>query len=150
MLNPKSKLNKQKLINFTLDIRKLHQLTNHPPHIVNERGEVSPSAFIPFCQLGQSMKVMEHESKYPFTVPICKSFRPKIFYDQFCYEVDVNKYLEQSVKRRKDKNRRRAKRRVRRVGLSLLIDNNENRQYKKREIIFGKQDSDLEDGIGKR
>ena len=88
------------MINFTLDIRLLHQLTNHPPHFVNDRGEVSPSAFIPFCQLGQSMKIMEHESKYQLTVPICKSFRPKIFYDQLCYEVDVNKYLEESTNKR--------------------------------------------------
>ena len=140
------------MLNFTLDIRLLHQLTNHPPHFVNERGEVSPSALIPFCELGESMKIMEHESKYPFTVPICKSFRPKIFYDQLCYEVDVNKYLKRSVNRRKINHRRgrdRQDRFRRRVGLSLLIDTNENRQYKKREIIYAKQDRDREDGIGK-
>ena len=117
----------------------LHQLTNHPPHFVNERGEVSPSAFIPFCELGQSMKIMEHEKKYPFSIPTCKSFTPKIFYDQLCYEVDVNKYLEQSVNKRNDV----------RIGLSLLIDTNENRQFKKREIIYAKPDADWEDGIGK-
>ena len=112
----------------------LHQLTNHPPHIVNERGEDSPSAFIPFCELGQNMTIMEHgsSSTYSFNLPICKSFTPKIFYDQLCYEVDVNKYLQQS-RNRKD---------AVRIGLSLLIDTNENRQFTKRKIINGKGDKD--------
>ena len=125
------------MINFTLDIRLLHQLTNHPPHFVNERGEVSPSALIPFCELGQSMKIMEHGKQDPFSIPICKSFTPKIFYDQLCYEVDVNKYLKQSKNRRNDV----------KIGLSLLLDTNENRQYKKREIIYAK--GDTEEDIGK-
>ena len=72
----------------------LHQLTNHPPHIVTESGDESPSALIPFCELGQNMQIMKHGSRYPLTLPICKSFTPKIFYDQLCYEVDVNKYLD--------------------------------------------------------
>ena len=81
---------------------------------------------------------MEHgsSSTYSFNLPICKSFTPKIFYDQLCYEVDVNKYLEQSVNKRNDV----------RVGLSLLIDTNENRQYKKREIIYATRD---EEDLGK-
>ena len=90
---------------------------------------------------------MEHGKKYPFGIPICKSFRPKIFYGQLCYEVDVNKYLEQKGNRRKHNHR--VMRRVRRLGLSLLIDTNENRQFKKREIIYAKPDTDWEDGIGK-
>ena len=81
---------------------------------------------------------MEHGSKYPFTVPICKSFTPKIFYDQLCYEVDVNKYLKQSVNKRNDV----------RIGLSLLLDTNENRQYKKRKIIYAKGDAEEDIGNG--
>ena len=96
-----------------------------------------PSAFIPFCELGESMTIMEHENRYPFDFPICKSFRPKIFYDQLCYEVDVNKYLEESPNKRNDV----------RIGLSLLLDTNVNRQFKKREIIHAK--GDKEDDIGK-
>lgn len=79
---------------------------------------------------------MKHGSRYPFSFPICKSFTPKIFYDQLCYEVDVNKYLDQSQNKKDDV----------RIGLSFLIDNNENKQFKKREIIFAK--GDMEDGIG--
>ena len=80
--------------------------------------------------------MMEHGIRHPFSFPICKSFTPKIFYDQLCYEVDVNKYLDQSLNKKDDV----------RIGLSLLIDTNENKQLKKREIIFSK--GDMEDGIG--
>ena len=80
---------------------------------------------------------MKHGSRYPFTIPICKSFRPKIFYDQLCYEVDVNKYLEQSENRRNDV----------KIGLSFLIDTNKNRQYKKREIIYANGDTEEDIGI---
>ena len=80
---------------------------------------------------------MKHGSRYPLTLPICKSFTPKIFYDQLCYEVDVNKYLEESTN---NKN-------VVRIGLSLLLDTNVNKQYKKRAIVHAKRDK--EDDIGK-
>ena len=115
----------------------LHELTNHPPHIVNERGEDSPSALIPFCELGQNMTIMRHGIKNSFSFPICKSFTPKIFYDQLCYEVDLNKYLKQSLNKRGDV----------RIGLSLLIDTNENRQYKKKKILYA--EGNKEEDIGK-
>ena len=80
------------------------------------------------------MTIMEHgsSSTYSLNLPICKSFTPKIFYDQLCYEVDVNKYLQQS-QNRKD---------AVRIGLSLLIDTNENRQLTKYKIINAKGDKD--------
>ena len=120
-----------------LDIRLLHQLTSHPPHILNEVGEISPSAFIPFCEIGQNMTIMEHQKKDPFIMPVCNSFTPKIIYNQLCYEVDINKYLEKSLNKRDDK----------RIGLSLLIDTNENRQHSKYKTINAKGDG-FED-IGK-
>ena len=120
-----------------LDIRLLHQLTSHPPHILNQAGETSPSAFIPFCELGQNMTIMEHQKKDPFIMPVCNSFTPKIIYNQLCYEVDINKYLEKSLNKRDDM----------RIGLSILIDTNENRQHSKYKTINAKGDG-FED-IGK-
>ena len=80
---------------------------------------------------------MEHGIKNSFSFPICKSFTPKIFYDQLCYEVDLNKYLKQSLNKRGDV----------RIGLSLIIDTNENRQYKKNKIIYA--EGNKEEDIGK-
>ena len=52
-----------------------------------------------------------------FSFPICKSFRAKVFKDQLCYELNPNEYinhgnLQESL----------------RVGLTLVIDNNEDRE----------------------
>ena len=70
-------------------------------------------------------------------MPVCNSFTPKIIYNQLCYEVDINKYLEKSLNKRDDM----------RIGLSLLIDTNENRQHSKYKTINAKGDG-FED-IGK-
>ena len=48
-------------------------------------------------------------------VPVCNSFKPKVFMDQLCYEVDPNKYMNSLSARKK-------------LNLILLIDFNEDRQ----------------------
>ena len=94
----------------------LHRITNHPIHIFDEEGNTSPSAFIPFCQFGRNISLMGAESEL-FSMPVCSSFRPKLFYDQLCYEVDVNRF--QDVYNEEDLQ----------LGLSILVDTNFNRQY---------------------
>ena len=52
-----------------------------------------------------------------FDVPVCNSFRPKIFNDQLCYELDLKKFsinenIEMELK----------------LGFNFLMDYNEDRQ----------------------
>ena len=54
-----------------------------------------------------------------FKMPVCNSFRPKIFYNQLCYEVDVNQLIERDYFSANEL----------RLGLSILVDTNYNRQY---------------------
>ena len=68
---------------------KLHKITNYPVHIYDENGDLSPSAFIPYCQFGREMHAMTIHTDL-LQMPVCNSFKAKIFYDQLCYEVDVN------------------------------------------------------------
>ena len=93
----------------------------HPVHFMTEEGNLSPSAFIPFCEFGGNMSAMSITVK-EFQVPICNSFKAKIFNDQLCYEVDLNKFSN------KDNIESELK-----TGLILLMDFNEDRQvtYKK-------------------
>ena len=60
-------------------------------HIIDEDGELSPTALIPFCEFGGNMSVMGVKIDQ-FDVPVCNSFRPKIIKDQLCYTVDPNEY----------------------------------------------------------
>ena len=69
----------------------LQKLITHPIHIIDQDGELSPTALIPFCEFGGNMSVMGVKIDQ-FDVPVCNSFRPKIVRDQLCYTVDPNKY----------------------------------------------------------
>ena len=101
-------------------MNKLHTITNHPVHIFDDNGNPSPSAFIPFCQFGKSKNVSAMGMKTDlFSVPVCNSFKAKIFYNQLCYEVDVNNVLRDDPFTWKELN----------LGLSLLVDTNFNRHY---------------------
>ena len=88
-------------------------------------GDISASSFIPFCSFGNDMKIMGKEIN-GFTSPVCDSFEAKIRNDQFCYEVDLDKYKD------KDKIKEQLK-----SGLVLLLDYNLERQseeYNQKEV----------------
>ena len=91
-------------------------VTNHPVHIVNKTGGLSPSAFIPFCAFGGDMKVMGTKVE-GFNISVCNSFEEKILNDQLCYEVDLEKFKDKQNINEQLEN-----------GLILILDYNEDRQ----------------------
>ena len=92
------------------------KLSNHPVHILDKDGKISPSSFIPFCSFGNDMKSMGREMN-GFNNPICDSFEAKIRNDQLCYEVDLEKYKDTNKIKEQLKS-----------GLVLLLDYNLERQ----------------------
>ena len=87
-------------------------------HIMDHNGNISPSAFIPFCMFGGNASAMGVKIGQ-FKSPVCNSFRPKIFNDQLCYEVDVTRFTGKTDFERK---RQLAE------GLIMILDNNEDLQ----------------------
>ena len=69
-------------------------VNNHPVHIIDNDGKMSPSSFIPFCTFGNKMLEMGRNFSQ-FNQPVCSSFQRKIFKDQLCYSVDVTEVLEE-------------------------------------------------------
>ena len=63
-----------------------------------------------------------------FKVPVCNSFKAKILNDQLCYEVDIKNFTTKISK--KDL----------KVGLTFLLDYNEDRQIKLRQDITNQED----------
>ena len=55
-------------------------------HILDENKKLSPSSFIPFCEFGGNMSALGVKIEQ-FKVPVCNSFKPKIFKNQLCYEI---------------------------------------------------------------
>ena len=60
-----------------------------------------------------------------FKIPVCNSFKAKRFYTQLCYEVDIHEIFEGESFTAKEL----------KLGLSLLVDTNFNRQYTLKERI---------------
>ena len=91
---------------------------------------MEPSAFIPFCEFGGNMSAMSI-NREPFKVPICNSFRDKILNDKLCYEVDINKKFDQKIIKEGLK-----------VGLTFLLDHNEDRQvqFEEDKVVESKSD----------
>ena len=103
--------------NIILDERLLQKVSNHPVHILNSDGDFSPSAFIPFCVFGNNEigeKIDDLE------VPVCNIFVAKNWNDQVCYELDLNLLKDEVDISYQLK-----------YGLLLIIDINEERQFKK-------------------
>ena len=91
-------------------------LMNHPVHFDMD-GQMSPSAFIPFCDFGGNMEKMGVKINQ-FDVPVCNSFQARILNDQLCYEVDLEKFrnntnIEHELK----------------LGFVFVMDYNEDRQF---------------------
>ena len=116
-----------------LDLKDLHRVSNHPVHIVDEDGKLSPSSFIPFCEFGGNMSAMGVKIDQ-IDVPVCNSFKAKVLNDQLCYEVDPNLYIDRNDPKKDLK-----------LGLVLALDFNEDRQTAERGEL--ELEEDIEDGM---
>ena len=94
-------------------------VNNHPVHIFDKNGFLSPTAFIPFCSFGGNMKSMGRRSEL-YDVPVCNSFKSKIRNNQLCYEIDLEDYKDTNNIEKQLKE-----------GLVLIMDYNDERQMPK-------------------
>ena len=95
----------------------MQKASNHPVHILNSKGDFSPSAFIPFCVFGNN-KIGEKIED--FEVPVCNIFVAKNWNDQVCYELDLNLLKDEHDINHQLKD-----------GILLILDFNEERQFEK-------------------
>ena len=94
----------------------VHRYSNHPVHLIDREGHLSPSAFIPFCDFGGNMSTVGVKIDQ-FDVPVCNSFQDKIINDQLCYEIDLDKFShEKNVQNNLE------------LGFAFIIAYNEDRQ----------------------
>ena len=111
----------------------LQKLTSHPVHIIDDHGKFSPSSFIPFCGIGRSMSILGKKIDQ-FEVPICNSFKQTVLLNQVCYELDVKKVINESNVEEALK-----------LGLTLILDYNEDRQVKYSKQQLQKKDENILD-----
>ena len=92
----------------------LQTVSNHPVHILNKYGNFSPSSFIPFCSFGDEF-IGAKINQFP--IPVCDIFKPKHYFDQLCYETNLQE-LKSGTKLGNQL----------KMGLTLVLDFNEERQ----------------------
>ena len=100
-----------------LEREDLVKIVNHPVHIIDNSGELSPSSFIPFCGFGRQLKAMGVKINN-ISTSVCNHFESVIRNDQICYRLDPNKFFKANDKEVDFQ-----------VGMFLMIDDNEDRQY---------------------
>ena len=77
---------------------------------------MNPSSFIPFCEFGGKIKSFGSKIDH-FEYPVCNIFESKFLFDQLCYTTDLKKFLDMENLEEEF-----------RIGLILLVDNNEDRK----------------------
>ena len=75
----------------------LQKVTNHPVHLVDDNGNLSPTALIPFCSVSNNFSTFGVKIEQ-FDTPVCKIFRPKNVRDQLCYTADLHQIKDKSLK----------------------------------------------------
>ena len=83
-------------------------IINNPPHIVNKRGHMMPSALIPFCAFGSVLKGKQVEN---ISLPVCNLFDPVAYDGKLCFQTDIAKNMPKEVS-------------VQGKGLTLVLDAN--------------------------
>ena len=116
--------------------------TNHPVHVLDSKGELSASSFIPFCEFGGNMSLLGVKAEQ-FQSPVCNSFKEKIVQDQLCYEMNINDFSNSTKEEEKNKSE------LLKSGLILLLDYNEDRQIGNQEAEASVLDDSLESRLGK-
>ena len=84
--------------------------------MINKDMKMSPSAFIPFCEFGGNMSSVGVNMRQ-FDYPVCNCFQAKLFNDQQCYEVDLDRFSNNHYKDKELK-----------LGFYFMMDYNEDRQ----------------------
>ena len=135
----KESFGKNLVLNINATNKKLLQtLINHPVHILNNQEKFSSSSFIPFCSFGEEFigaKINQYD------IPVCNIFKPKIYFDQFCYETDLHELKDSDSKILEEQLE---------MGFTLVLDYNEERQIlnhnvgsKKSKISFSHYDNSV-------
>ena len=101
-------------------------VSNHPAHFKTKGMNMSPSAFIPFCDFGGDMATMGVKIDQ-FDIPVCSGFQAVLLNDQVCYEANLMSISNNDIAKSLES------------GFAFIMDYNEDRQ-----VIFQKNTKKVE------
>ena len=101
------------------------EVSLNPPHLLDSKEQLFPSALIPFCAYNGDMNITgQYIPGLDF--PICNKFKPSILDGQLCYTLDLKDFLKGKVVTRPGRG----------FGLTLAIE--------QKEIVSAPKDESLQ------
>ena len=73
------------------------EVSLHSPHMMDSRGNLTPSALIPFCGYQTNMAILGN-TRQDLPFPICTKFQPTVLEGQLCYSLDLAAILGENQK----------------------------------------------------
>ena len=113
----------------------IQKLTSHPVHLVDDEGNLNPTALVPFCSISDNYSAMGVKIDQ-IDVPVCNRFIPKVRRNQICYTVDLDKIRKERVSKGK-------------VYFVFFIDYNEDRDISVARTINENEVSENKNGISR-
>ena len=104
-------------------------------------GLLSPSAFIPFCELAGDASLLGRRVA-GFDVPVCDKFEPTVVEGQICYRLETDRYFKQLRREREGGGDGKE-----REGLTLVLDYNEERNIQQPGDQTQQEEESFEAGI---
>ena len=74
----------------------VRQVSLHPPHLTDSRGNFTPAAFIPFCAYQTNMSSLGETIDH-LSFSYCTKFQPAVLDGQLCYSLDLEDVLEEQT-----------------------------------------------------
>ena len=69
----------------------------HPPHLIDSRGFLPPSVFIPFCAYHINMNLLERKNEN-LSFNTCSQFNPTLLEGQLCYSLNLRSIETEKAK----------------------------------------------------
>ena len=113
----------------------IQKLTSHPVHLVDEEGNLNPTALVPFCSISDNYSAMGVKIDQ-IDVPVCNRLIPKVRRNQICYTVDLDKIRKETESNGK-------------VYFKFFIDYNEDRDVSVARTLNEKEVSENKNDISK-
>ena len=60
----------------SVDVPEILEMSNHPVHIIDSNGNITPSAFIQFCSIAGNSDILGQRIE-KFKYPVCTKFKPE-------------------------------------------------------------------------
>ena len=68
----------------------VREMSNFPPHMVDAKGRLLPSSFIPFCTYQTNLLGLTNKDRKDLPFTACSQAQPTVLHGQLCYSINIS------------------------------------------------------------